>query len=252
GTPVNGSPTPSFQWQVNGINVGTNSPTYTYNPANGDLVLCILTSGAQCTTGNPATSNTIMMIVNSILPAGVTIVASSNPFCPGSSVTFTATPINGGTTPSYQWKVNGVNAGTNSSAFTYNPANGDSVRCLMTSNLTCVTNNPASSAEIIMSGTLAPIVTFTSCFDTITTVNAKPIKLKGGIPLGGTYSGPGVNSLTGVFTPSVAGTGTKTITYSYTNVLLCTASKSMHIIVQAAPSFTCGNEFTDIRDTKAY
>jgi uncharacterized protein (TIGR02145 family) len=58
--------------------------------------------------------------------------------------------------------------------------------------------------------------------------------------------------MTGIFTPSVAGTGTKTITYSYTNVLLCTASKSMHIIVQAAPSFTCGNEFTDIRDTKAY
>ena len=72
-----------------------------------------------------------------------------------------------------------------------------------------------------MSGTLAPIVTFTACFDTITTVNAKPIKLKGGIPLGGTYSGPGVNSLTGIFTPATAGAGTKTITYTYTNVNLC-------------------------------
>ena len=90
----------------------------------------------------------------------------------------------------------------------------------MTSNLNCVTGNPASSSEIIMSGTLAPIVTFTSCFDTITTVNAKPIKLKGGIPLGGTYSGPGVNSLTGVFTPAIAGVGTKTITYTYTNAVL--------------------------------
>ena len=69
----------------------------------------------------------------------------------------------------------------------------------MTSNLSCVTGNPASSAKIIMSGTLAPIVTFTACFDTITTINAKPIKLKGGIPLGGIYSGPGVNSLTGIY-----------------------------------------------------
>jgi len=103
-----------------------------------------------------------------------------------------------------------------------------------------------------MSGTLAPIVSFTSCFDTITFVNAKPIKLKGGIPLGGTYSGPGVNSLTSIFTPSVAGTGTKTITYSYTNVVLCTASKSAHIIVQATPVFNCGNDLNDIRDTKVY
>jgi uncharacterized protein (TIGR02145 family) len=251
-TPVNGGGTPGYQWQINGVNVGINTPNYTYNPLNGDLVTCILSSSIACPLGSPATSNTITMLVNSNLSAGVTIIASSNPFCPGSSVIFTATPINGGTTPAYQWKVNGVNAGTNSHTFTYNPANGDSIRCVMTSNLGCVTNNPASSSEIIMSGTLAPIVTFTLCFDTITTVNAKPIKLKGGIPLGGTYSGPGVNSLTGVFSPATAGVGTKTITYTYTNAAMCSASKSIHIIVQAAPVFTCGNNFTDIRDNKVY
>jgi uncharacterized protein (TIGR02145 family) len=192
------------------------------------------------------------MIVNSNLPAGVTIAASSNPFCPGSSVTFTATPINGGITPVYQWKVNGVNAGLNSHTFIYNPANGDSVRCVMTSNLNCVINNPANSAEIILSGTLAPIVTFTSCFDTITTVNAKPIKLKGGIPLGGTYSGPGVNSLTGIFNPALAGVGTKTITYSYTNAALCTATKPISILDLPSSIFTCGNNLTDIRDNQVY
>ena len=198
GVPVNGTPTSTFQWQVNGINVGTNSSNYSYIPNNGDVVTCVLTSNATCLTGNPATSNSVTMTVNQNLSAGITIAASSNPFCPGSSVTFTATPTNGGTVPSYQWKVNGINTGTNSTAFIYNPAGGDSVRCVMTSNLDCVTDSPVSSAQIIMSGTLAPIVTFTSCFDTMTTVNAKPIKLKGGIPLGGTYSGPGVNSLTGV------------------------------------------------------
>ena len=192
------------------------------------------------------------MVVNTGLPAGISITASSNPFCPGSSVTFTATPSNGGTTPTYQWKVNGANVGINSNTYSYNPVNNDSVHCIMTSNLACVTGNPASSAKIIMSGTLAPIVSFTSCFDTITTINAKPIKLKGGIPLGGTYSGPGVNSLTSVFTPSVAGTGTKTITYSYTNAAMCSTSKSIHIIVQPAPVFTCGNNITDIRDNKVY
>jgi uncharacterized protein (TIGR02145 family) len=251
-TPVNEGALPIYQWKINGVNSGTNNSTFTYNPLNGDLVSCTLTSSISCPINNPITSNTLLMTVNNNLPAGVTIVASSNPFCPGSSVTFNATPINGGTTPVYQWKVNGVNAGLNSHTFTYNPVNADSVRCIMTSNLACVTGNPASSAEIIMSGTLAPIVTFSSCFDTITTVNAKHIKLKGGIPLGGTYSGPGVNSLTGIFNPSTAGIGTKTITYSYTNVANCTALAHVHIINYPLSIVNCGSPITDIRDNQVY
>ncbi len=251
-TPTNGGASPAYQWQVNSVNVGSGASTYTYNPSGGDIVTCILTSSLSCTAGNPATSNSITMVVNSNLPAEVSVAASSNPFCPGSSVTFTATPTNGGSAPVYQWKVNGVNAGTNSSTFTYNPANNDSVRCVMTSNLSCVTGNPASSPEINMSGTLAPFVTFTPCNDTITTLIAQPIKLKGGIPLGGTYSGPGVNPLTGIFTPSVAGIGTKTITYTYTNSMMCSASKTLHIIVDPVPAFSCGNNLTDIRDNKVY
>ncbi|MCK9219600.1 MAG: hypothetical protein M0P47_06080 [Bacteroidales bacterium] len=248
--PLNEGTVPSYQWKVNGNPVGANLPTYTYIPLNGDVVTCVLNSNIACPIGNPATSNTIPMMVNSNLPASVSITANPNPFCAGSSVTFTATPNNGGTPPSYQWKVNGTNVGTNSNTYSYNPTNGDSVRCVMTSNLACVTNNPASSAEIIMNGTLTPTVTFTSCFDTITSVNAKPIKLKGGIPLNGVYSGPGVSA--GIFNPAVAGIGTKSITYTYTNVFLCSASKSRNIAVQSTFVFVCGNNLTDIRDNKVY
>jgi uncharacterized protein (TIGR02145 family) len=142
--------------------------------------------------------------------------------------------------------------GINSNTYTYNPANGDSVRCIMTSNLACVTGSPCSSAKIIMNGTLAPTVTFTACFDTITTINAKPIKLKGGIPLGGVYSGPGVNSITGYFNPAVAGVGTKTITYSYTNSMLCTAAKSISILDLPSSILPCGTNLTDPRDNRVY
>jgi hypothetical protein len=154
------------------------------------------------------------MIVNNNLPAGVSIVANPNPFCPGVTVNYTATPINGGTSPAYQWKVNGNNAGINSPDFSCSPQPGDSIWCIMTSNLSCVSANPATSNKIVMVSAPVPVVTFTRCFDSITTLNAKPIKLKGGIPLGGTYSGPGVNSITGVFTPSLAGVGMHTITYT--------------------------------------
>ena len=252
-TPNNGGTPPSYQWKVNGISVGQNNQVYSYFPNNGDVVTCVLNSNIDCPIGNPATSNSITMVVNATMTAGINIVASANPFCPGSAVTFTATPMNGGTTPIYQWKVNAINAiNANNTVFSYVPANGDTVTCQMTSNLSCVTGNPASSVKIIMIGSLAPNVAFSACFDTVTTVNAKPFKLKGGLPLGGNYSGPGVNSSTGYFTPSIAGTGIKTITYSYINVHDCGAGKSKSILVQPNPSFTCGGNLVDTRDNKVY
>jgi uncharacterized protein (TIGR02145 family) len=249
--PIAGGTTPHYSWFVNGLSVGSDLNTYTYNPVNGDLVWCILTSSEPCTIQNPVPSAQCLMTQNNSLPAGVSINALPNPFCPGASVTCTATPTNGGPLPTYQWKVNGINTGTGSS-YSYNPANGDSVRCIMTSNLNCVTGSPASSSKVILSGTLASSVSFAACFDTITTINAKPIKLKGGIPLGGTYSGPGVNSVTGTFTPALAGIGTKTITYSYTNAALCSASKSISILNLPSSIFSCGNNLLDVRDNKTY
>ncbi len=250
-TPVNGGITPIYQWQVNGINVGSNNPVFTYIPASLDLVSCILTSSLpDCLTNNPDTSAVISMIGFPGLPADVTIAASPSPSCQGIPVTFTATPINGGSNPSFQWQVNGMNVGTNSPVYTYIPAIMDLVSCIMTSNLACVTNNPASSIQYPVSISPAPVVTFTPCFDTITTTNAKPIKLKGGIPLGGTYSGPGV--VAGYFYPNLAGVGTHIIKYTYTNVALCSDSTSSRIHEFTSPLFNCGNNLIDVRDGKIY
>ncbi|MCX6245333.1 MAG: hypothetical protein NTU98_11590 [Bacteroidetes bacterium] len=251
-TPVNGGSSPSYQWFVNSNPVGMNSPTYSYIPNNGDLVSSTLTSSAICAINNPATSNQQPVSVNPNMPVSVTITASANPICSGVSVIFTAIPTNGGSTPVYQWKVNGTNVGTSSATYTYNPVAGEQVNCILTSNIVCPTGNPGTSNTITMNVAALAVVTFPSCFDTITTVNAKPIKLKGGIPLGGTYSGPGVNSLTSVFSPSLAGGGTHTITYSYTNASLCTAAMTRTINVLSAQAFICGNNLSDIRDGRSY
>jgi len=120
----------------------------------------------------------------------------------------------------------------------------------MTSNLNCVTANPATSNTIITSGTLASVVTFTRCFDSITTTNAQPFKLKGGIPLGGMYSGPGVTN--GIFYPAIAGVGTHQITYTYTNAALCSASAQSTVRSLQPAVFSCGNSLVDIRDNKTY
>ena len=55
--------------------------------------------------------------------------------------------------------------------------------------------------------------------------------LTGGTPTGGTYSGPGVVS--GAFDPAVAGIGSHSITYSYTDGNGCSASASETILVDA-------------------
>ena len=108
-----------------------------------------------CVTGNPATSNTITISV-ATLPASVSIAASANPVCAGSSVTFNTTPVNGGT-PSYEWYVGGIlQAGETLPTFTFTPVNGDQVYAKMTSSLACATGSPATSNTITM--TVNPII----------------------------------------------------------------------------------------------
>jgi uncharacterized protein (TIGR02145 family) len=103
-------------------------------------------------------------------------------------------------------------------------------------------------------GTVHPVMatSFGNCIDTLTILSAQPYRLKGGIPLGGTYTGNGVNPATGIFYPAIAGIGLHPVTYSYTNQYTCTntAIRSIHVIPD--PFFTCGDTLMDIRDLKKY
>jgi PKD repeat protein len=81
---------------------------------------------------------------------GVSVMASANPICVTTPVTYTSTPTNGGTSPVFQWKVNGSNVGTNTTTYTYVPANNDVITCVLTSSATFVSGNPATSAPVTM------------------------------------------------------------------------------------------------------
>jgi len=253
GAAINCGPAPVYQWNVNGVDAGTNNSSYSYTPSNGDLVTCTLTSNATCATGNPATSNTITMTVNPNLPVSIDISADpSENICEGTPVTFTGAAINYGSTPVYQWQVNTINVGSNLANYFYNPVNGDEVTCILTSDEICTSGNPATSNPITMTVAAMPVVTFIQCIDPITTTNAKPFKLKGGIPLGGIYSGPGVNSSTGMFDPYVAGAGIQQLTYTYDNASSCSASATLAITTLTPDPVICGTDITDPRDGQHY
>jgi gliding motility-associated-like protein len=148
-TPDSGGPSPSYQWMVNGANVGSGGPVFTSSVlSSSDVVNCVMTSDAACVINPVVVSNNVSITVTSIPVTGVSISASANNICEDSAVVFTAMPSNGGAAPVYQWAVNGTAVGTDSAGFSdARLNNGDVVSCTMTSSLTCAS---AAQAQPIM------------------------------------------------------------------------------------------------------
>lgn len=77
---VNAGTAPTYQWEVNGVNVGVSAPTFSSATLiNGDTVKCIMTSSIAGATNNPATSNLIIISVNPADSASITY--SSSNYC---------------------------------------------------------------------------------------------------------------------------------------------------------------------------
>ncbi|MBL0316552.1 MAG: T9SS type A sorting domain-containing protein [Flavobacteriales bacterium] len=158
-TAMNPGSTPVYQWQINGSSVATGSSYSTSSLSNGDLVTCILYSSETCPLPIADTSNTIAMTVYAIGTPVVSVSIASSTICAGENAVFTATPTFGGSTPVYQWRLNGSNVGTNSNTYS-NPSlvNGDQIDCIMTSNYPCLTAPDDTSTVITMTIIAAPVV----------------------------------------------------------------------------------------------
>ncbi|MDP4262230.1 MAG: gliding motility-associated C-terminal domain-containing protein [Bacteroidota bacterium] len=135
---VNEGANPIYQWKKNGNNVGANSSSYSDNTlANTDLVSCELTNTEGCASPSMALSNQIGVVVNTVIPS-ISITADNSNICSNQTANFSALISGGGNSPVYQWKKNGINAGTNAPACSFSGlSSSDIITCELTSDAAC-------------------------------------------------------------------------------------------------------------------
>ncbi len=158
-TPVNGGSTPVYQWFVNGVLIGVYS-TYSYIPANGDIVKVIMTSNATCALPATAADSLPMTVLSYGTPVVTTYSTPGDTVCLGSSVTVHSVPVYGGSAPVYFWLLNGTNVASTPS-YSFIPSDGDQIYCVMYSSYPCrLTNRDTSDVTTMAVDTpVAPVVT---------------------------------------------------------------------------------------------
>ena len=117
-TATEAGPAPAFKWQINEIDVNPAivgfSPdfkTFTaYDLKDNDRVRALVRSSDGCSSTLTDTSDVFVMK----MAGEYTAVTVDWPtvVCGGVNTTFTATPVNGGTNPTYEWYINSTLFGT--------------------------------------------------------------------------------------------------------------------------------------------
>ncbi len=150
-----------------GLETATGTYTIVATSIGGGCISAM--SGSAVVQNNPAT------------PPSVSIfTGSGDTLCSGTPTTFTALPVNGGLTPSYQWYVNGIASGTGNT-YSYTPANGDEVMVHITSSSCALPDTASSSLTITIVSFLTPSVNITAvpgttvCAGTIVTFTAATV-----------------------------------------------------------------------------
>jgi len=207
-------------WSGTGI---TNSSTGTFDPATaGPGTHTITYIAGAC--GSTDTEN---IIVNPDMDATIT---PAGPFCPGDpSVTLTAVD------PGGIWSGTGI---TNSSTGTFDPATAGAGTHTITYTIAGACGDSQTTTIVVsnsLDATISPAGPFCASNGNAFLAAVDP---------GGTWSGPGiVNITTGEFSPTTAGAGMHTITYSIPGTCGDTQTTTIQVIADADATITPAGPF---------
>ncbi len=147
---ANGGPFPTILWWRNGILVDTGL-YFTFPPDYGDRIECILHSDVQCRLLDSVNAHKVMHTSSPFTP-DITIRASRDTLrFAGDIISFEATPTFCGSDPGFQWYRNGLAVnGATSNYYWLEAYSNDTVACVATSNLPCVTKIKDTSNLIVI------------------------------------------------------------------------------------------------------
>lgn len=189
--------------------------TYTWSTgANGSSITVSPSGAASYTvTGTNASGCTASYVTNVNVASAPSISVNSATICNGGNATLNASGVS-----TYSWSTgsNNTSVSVSPSSTTVYTVTGNSSGCsVMASNTATVIVNPLPSVALAsIPGSLCD--------------NSPAVTLNG-TPAGGTYSGAGVSGNT--FSPGLAGIGTFTLSYAYTDANSCSGSDSKSIVV---------------------
>lgn len=225
---VNTAPTVSITGNLNICSGSSTTLTATgggtYLWSTGATTSSITVSPTSTTTYSVTVTGTngcsAMAYATVVVNAGPTISFSpANPkVCEGENIVVTAMGAN-----TYVWS-----NGTNAASISINPTTTTTYTVTGTSSQGCT-----ATASVIVLVDPKPIVSLNLPQSQIC-LDANPITLTGGSPLGGSYYGSGIFG--GMFYPSTVGVGTYTISYEYTNTYGCEATATQLLTVNPQPT----------------
>lgn len=139
----------SYSWTGIGLSSTTGAKVTAMPSGSDKLVYSVIGSSNGCTA-----EKSVTITVASLVTPSVTINSSN---CSGGAITFTASPVNGGNNPQYQWYVNNsLQAGGNT--YTINGAtNGTQVYAKMTSDAACAYPQTVTSSVATVNCVLTSI-----------------------------------------------------------------------------------------------
>ena len=187
---------------------GTHTVTYTYTNGNG----CTGTAVQSIQVEGPPVTPSIIYSLNGQSSGGNSIT-----MCEGSNLLLLTIPFTDGGT----WS----NGSTD--PFIYPQQSG--VYSFTASN-SCGTAAPTAGFTVTINP--LPVISYVQDPDSICT-GVSPLILGTATPAGGIYTGAGISG--NQFSPTAAGTGVHTITYTYTDAQGCSANATQTITVIASP-----------------